>query len=243
MKAIVKKSLILGAVITILLTGLCLSPALAQPQVRAAKEESAGYLGVRLMPVPEMLAVHLGLEKGKGLMVINVVEDSGSDVAGLVRYDVITTLEGNDITDYDQLVRKIRSSGEGTKVELTVISQGEKRDFTVELGAQPTEEPEWKYSSGPSNLPEGGLGTRELERQYRIEPFEDDELPFGLPEELRRFFRKEYRFRHEPDKGGTIILPDEETQEKLAELEERLSRLESQQAKILEKLDELLEEK
>ncbi len=228
MKAVAKKR-VFGAVVLVLLTGLCL----------LAKEESAGFLGVRLMPVPEMLAVHLGLEEEAGQMVINVVADSPADKAGLVRYDVITGIAGEKVEQYEAFVQEIKSAGTGAKVKLTVISEGKKRVLTIQLGAEPEDEREWKYSGPPTAEPK----TKGLERHYRMEPFEDDDLPFGLrgmPEEFRRFFRKEYRFWYDPDQGETIILPDEQTQKKLEELEERLAEVEQQQAQILEKLDWLL---
>ena len=241
MKMVTRKR-VFGAVVLVLLTG----PG-AQGLCLLAKEESAGFLGVRLMPVPEMLAVHLGLEEGAGQMVVNVVADSPADKAGLVRYDVITGIAGEKVEQYEAFVQEIKSAGAGAKVKLTVISEGKKRVLTIQLGAEPEDEREWKYSGPPTAEPK----TKGLERHYRIEPFEDDDSPFGLrgmPEEFRRFFRKEYRFRYDPDlgpkdQGETIILPDEQTQKKLEELEERLAEVEQQQAQILEKLDRLLEQK
>lgn len=237
----VAKKRVFGAVVLVLLTGLCLLAPAASAQ-RDEKEESAGFLGVRLMPVPEMLAVHLGLDEGAGQMVANVVADSPADKAGLVRYDVITGIAGEKVEQYEPFVQEIKSAGAGARVKFTVTSKGKTRDVTIQLGAEPEDEWEWKYSGPPTSMPEQPK-TKGFERHYRIEPFEDDDLPFGLrgmPEEFKRFFHKEYRFRYDPDQGETIILPDEQTQKKLEELEERLAEVEQQQAQILEKLDRLL---
>lgn len=265
MMKVVAKKRVFGAVVLVLLTGLCLlaeedsaGPVARPPAARGGTNSSfvvdllrrtdgAGFLGVRLMPVPEMLAVHLGLDEGAGQMVINVVADSPADKAGLVRYDVITSIAGEKVEQYEAFVQEIKSAGAGAKVKLTVISGGKNRVLTIQLGAEPEDEWEWKYSGPPTSMPEQPK-TKGFERHYRIEPFEDDDLPFGLrgmPEEFKRFFHKEYRFRYDPDQSaeGGIILPDEQTQKKLEELEERLAEVEQQQAQILEKLDRLLQEK
>lgn len=204
-----------------------------------AEKQKDGWLGVRLMPVPQMLTVHIGLKEGQGQMVVNVVSDSGADKAGIERYDVITAIDEKDVKDYEQLVEAIRSAGTGSRVKLNVISKGKRQNVEVKLSEEP-QELKWRYSSP---LEPGERESQQLRRSYKVEPFEGEELPFGLPDEFRRLFRKEFRFQYDPDKGETIIAPDEQTQEKLRELEDRLGTVEKQQTKILEKLDRLLEQK
>lgn len=207
----------------------------------ATAADEPGCLGVRLMPVPELLRVHLGLEEGQGQMIINVVADSGADKAGLERYDVITGADGEQVADYQAFVDHIQSVGAGAEVKLTVISSGQKREVAVTLGSQPEGEPEWNYSGGPTDT------TREPQtRTYRWsfppQPFDDEGSPFEFPEGLDRFFRKEYRLPDEGEGGGTVIIGDEELQKRLEQLEERLSTLEEKQSELNEKLDRLLEE-
>jgi len=224
------------ALIAVLFVALCNTAALADEQ-----EDAPGYLGVRLMPVPELLRVHLGLDEGAGQLIINIVTDSPTDKAGLNRYDVITAIDGNEVRDYDKFVEAIQSAGAGTDVTLAFISAGKKQGVKVRLEEAPTDQPDWKYSKTPL-----GISRYDQPGQYEREffwgdPFEDDnELKHSLPDRLRRFFRKEFRFRKGPNEGGITIIPDEQT-DKLDEFEQRLNELESRQEEILEKLEKLRE--
>lgn len=247
MKAFVKKSVIMAAAVSVMFVGLSFS----------GEDVAPGHLGVRLMPVPAMLAVHLGLDEGVGQMVMNVVVGSAADKAGLVQYDVITAVGGERVDEYEVLVGKIKSAGAGVKLKLTVVSRGKRRNIGVKLGKEPQDELEWKYPRTPIDVPHplrAGPGRRPEPRTFRKDrrsgPLEGDEWPFALPEEFRHLFRREHRFRYDPpsgvprtDEGETIILPDEELEAKLQKLEKRLEALEQQQARILEELDQLLEEK
>jgi len=212
-------------------------------QKGSAKEAlPAGYLGVRLQPVPEMLAVHLGLEPDKGQIIVNIVVNSPADVASLVRYDIITAIDGEKVADYESFVEKIQSAGSGTEVKLTVISSGKEKNVKVKLAAPPQDELAWKYENIlPGSEQHPGPGAKGLgKRRYRFDPFKQDDWPQGL-DDIYRFFHREYRFGLEPNDSRLIPLPDEQTNQRLQELEKRLDRLEEQQQQILERLNTLLE--
>lgn len=232
MKAFVKKSVIMAAAVSMMFVGLSFS----------GEDVAPGHLGVRLMPVPAMLAVHLGLDEGVGQMVMNVVVGSAADKARLVQYDVITAVGGERVDEYEVVVGKIKSAGAGVKLKLTVVSRGKRRNIEVKLGKEPQDELEWKYPRTPIDVPHRPE-PRTFRKDPRSGPLEGDEWPFALPEEFRRLFRREHRFRYDPDEGETIILPDEQLEARLQKLEKRLEALEQQQARILEEFEQLLEEK
>jgi hypothetical protein len=225
-------SLLTGLLVAFFVTG-----ALADKQ-----EGAPGYLGVRLMPVPEMLRVHLGLDEGAGQLIINIVTDSPADKAGLDRYDVITEIDDTEVRDYDKFVEAVQSAGAGTNVTLTFIGEGKKQGVKVRLEEAPTEQPDWKYSKTPLGIPRYDR-PRQYEREYFWgNPFDDDdELEHTLPDKLKRFFRKEFRFWKGPNEGGITIIPDEGT-DRLGELEQRLNELESRLEEILDKLEKLQKE-
>jgi membrane-associated protease RseP (regulator of RpoE activity) len=203
------------------------------------QEDAPGYLGVRLMPVPELLMVHLGLDEGAGQLIINIVIDSPADKAGLVRYDVITAIDGNEVRDYGKFVETVQSAGAGTNVTLAFISKGKKQNVKVRLEEAPTGQPDWKYEKTPLGISRYDKPGQQEREFFWSDPFEeDDEFEYTLPDRLRRFFRKEFRFRKGPNDGGITIIPNEQT-DRVDELEKRLNELESRQEEILEKLEKL----
>jgi hypothetical protein len=219
------------AFITVLFFVFCSTTALAE------EPDAPGYLGVRLTPVPEMLRVHLGLDEGAGQLVINIINASPADKAGLARYDVITAIDKHEVRDYDEFVEEIQSAGAGAKVTLTFISGGKKQTAKVRLDEAPSGEPDWKYKNTPLGITLPDRPEQPERRHFWGQPFEDDEEQFDLPDRLRRFFRKEFRFQRDPNEGITII-PNERDY-RLDEFEQRLDELESRQEQILDALEKL----
>lgn len=107
------------------------------PAQAAELEGKGGYLGVAVEPVPGVLAGHLQLTDGRGLMVSQVAPDSPAAKAGLARNDVVTQV-GDQIVLSDEQFRKLIVANEpGRKVTLTVIQKGETKKLTAELGKRP----------------------------------------------------------------------------------------------------------
>ena len=203
-------------------------------------EQAPGYLGVRLMPVPEMLRVHLGLDEGAGQLIINVVAGSPADDAGLQQYDVITGIDGDEVREYGEFVEVIQSAGAGTQITLTFISGGKKQNAEVRLEKAPEGQPDWKYDRTPLGLTPDNQPGPYGKKFYWNNPFDDETPDIHLPDRFKRFFKKEFRFWDDPNEGGITIIPDEQTY-RLDSLEQRLDELESRQERILEILEELRE--
>ncbi len=231
-----KPSKINYALVCVLLVAFCTTVALAGEQ-----ENIAGYLGVRLMPVPELLRVHLGLDEGAGQLIINIVIDSPADKAGLGCYDVITALNEQEVRDYDKFVEAIQSAGAGAKVTLALISGGKKRNVTVHLKEAPTGPPDWKYKKTPLDINRYDQPRQYEKRFFWGEPFEDDEFEFSLPDKLKRFFRKEFRPWKDPNDRDIIIIPGEQN-DRIDKIERRLEEIENRQKQIMKMLKELKKE-
>ncbi len=221
------------AIIAAFLITSCITTALANEQ-----EETPSYLGVRLMPVPKLLRVHLGLDEGVGQLIINIVTDSPADKAGLNHYDVIIAIDEQEVRNYDKFVEAIQSAGTGAKVSLTFISGGKKQSVKVQLEKAPTGQPDWKYRKTPLGEGRSGQPRQYEKRFFWSDPFEDDEPESNLPDRFRRFFKKEFRFFKDPNDGGMTLIPEEQNY-RLDELERRIDELESRLEQVLEKLEEL----
>jgi serine protease Do len=93
-------------------------------QLRAQGRVSRGYLGIELHELDPDLSKLVGLQDGKGAVVLEVVKGGPGEAAGLRRYDVITGVSGHAISDGDELVRRIATSAPGSSVVLSVFRDG-----------------------------------------------------------------------------------------------------------------------
>jgi len=93
-------------------------------QLRSRGHVTRGFLGVTLQELDPDLQRLVGMRDGNGAMVLDVIEGGAGEAAGLKRYDVITSVSGQGITDGDQLVRTISLKPPGSDVDLQVFREG-----------------------------------------------------------------------------------------------------------------------
>ncbi|HSV27700.1 MAG TPA: PDZ domain-containing protein [Sedimentisphaerales bacterium] len=177
-----------------------------------------GYLGVFLKPVPEVLAAHLGLDAGVGVVASDVAAESPAYKAGLKQYDVILSIDGKEIKDQHELAESVRSTGAGSTVTLDIISKGQKKQVQAVLGSLPEVRGQ---ARGQRRL----LGEEDVFRDL-LERNPVVPRVWPAPE-----------FRPEP---GTPLVDPELDLERWTLLEERMAQVEKQQVEILEKLNQLL---
>ncbi|WED21459.1 Do family serine endopeptidase [Vibrio sp. JC009] len=103
-------------------------------QILEFGEVKRGMLGVQGGEITSELAKALGYESSKGAFISQVVPDSAADKAGLQAGDIITGINGRDITTFSELRAKVATLGAGKKIELSVVRDGKKKSFDVTLG-------------------------------------------------------------------------------------------------------------
>ncbi|MEN8718746.1 MAG: DegQ family serine endoprotease [Oceanococcaceae bacterium] len=94
-----------------------------------------GMLGVIGQDLTPELAEAFGLEKGRGAVVAEVMDDSAADAGGLEAGDVITRVNDQEIRDFDALRNAIGLNREGDKVKITYLRNGKTRTTSVVLGS------------------------------------------------------------------------------------------------------------
>lgn len=112
----------------------------AQPPIAEAKPEAAvetAYLGVVSESVPEMLAVHLGLDPGIGIVVRAVMPDGPAAKAGLAENDIITSFAGENVGSSEDLTREVTGRKPGEALQIDVIQKGKRGALDVTLGIRP----------------------------------------------------------------------------------------------------------
>nr|WP_240722509.1 DegQ family serine endoprotease [Poseidonocella sp. HB161398] len=108
-------------------------------QLREYGETRRGWLGVRIQDVDDQLADALQLSSAEGALVTDVPEGPAAD-AGMQSGDVITSFDGEEVTDTRSLVRQVGDTTVGKTVKVTVIRNGEEVALDVTLGRRETAE-------------------------------------------------------------------------------------------------------
>jgi serine protease Do len=130
-------------------------------QLRDKGSVTRGWIGVQIQPVTSEIAEGMGLKKAAGALVSEPQPNSPAAKAGIESGDVITSVDGNAVSDARDLARRIGTMAPGTSVKLGVLHQGQEKTVTVTLGTLPNEKAaanQEKSGAGPDNdMPKLGL--------------------------------------------------------------------------------------
>jgi len=134
-------------------------------QDRDAADLAAGgpWLGIQYGPPPKPLAAHLKLPPGEGQMVLNIVQGSPADEAGLTQYDVITALDGAAVrSDAQAFLEQVAGLKPGGSVTMEVIQAGVRRELKLTVGERPAADRpvRYKYEPEPEELLQGRVFRR-----------------------------------------------------------------------------------
>jgi predicted metalloprotease with PDZ domain len=141
-----------------------------------------GRLGVQIQSLGPDLGSYFGRPDGKGALVLDVVEHSPAEKAGIKAGDVITKVGDKAVDDASDL-RRLIAAEEG-KVTLTVIRTGAARTIEAELEEDPVQRIVRRYE-GRTPRPERDV----VRERIRVERDEMDNLRREM-EELRREMRE-----------------------------------------------------
>ena len=115
-----------------------------------------GYLGTRLQPVNQDLAIALGLDRPTGALITDVMPDSPAQKAGLEAGDVIVEFEGIAIESPGALQSHVSMIDPGQRVSFKVIRDGKTMTKRAKLAKRP----------GPTTGKEGlGIEVQPLDDQ------------------------------------------------------------------------------
>jgi serine protease Do len=104
------------------------------------------WLGIQFGPVPKPLAAHLGLEPGTGQMVLNIVEGSPADIAGMQQYDVITQIDSRPVVgEVESFIDILRTFAPGETRMLNVVRGSKPIQANLVIGARPEDAEITKY--------------------------------------------------------------------------------------------------
>ena len=110
-----------------------------QQEDKAAAVMPSAFLGVVSSDVPEVLADHLNLKPGEGVIVRALVPDGPAAKAGLVINDVITRVAGKAVGSPQDISEQITAHKPGDSVDLDLIHKGKATQLKINLGSKPEE--------------------------------------------------------------------------------------------------------
>ena len=108
-------------------------------KLRSGEEIQRGYLGVRLQPIDEDLAASLGLPKRRGELAQTVEDNSPAAKAGLRSGDILTKVNGKEVTSDQTVSFLVANLQPGTTVPVEVLREGSRVNINVTLGKRPSE--------------------------------------------------------------------------------------------------------
>jgi serine protease Do len=110
-----------------------------------------GYLGILPQDVTPALAKAFNSNGTKGALVGEVTPNSPAAHAGLKEGDIILEINGQPVTDANQLRSKIGMMDPNTTANLKVIRSGKMQDVAVTLGEFPTKEERASAAEGAAD--------------------------------------------------------------------------------------------
>ncbi|HVS53520.1 MAG TPA: DegQ family serine endoprotease [Vicinamibacterales bacterium] len=131
-----------------------------------------GYLGVNIQSITPALEDSFHLKSRDGALVAEVMPDSPAAKAGLKEGDVITAINGQPVTDANNLTLSVTGLAPGAKLDLSVLRDGHSKELTATAGERPNSRrgrSEETYSNN-DNRDEGvlnGVAVDDLDRDAR----------------------------------------------------------------------------
>ncbi|PQM28566.1 protease [Sphingopyxis lindanitolerans] len=139
--------------------------------LKSGEKIERGYLGIGIAPVDEDLAAALGLPKERGEFVQRVEDDGAAAKAGLKRGDVVTKINGKDVTPSQTLSYLVANTKPGTRIPIEVVRDGKTLTLNAVIGTRPPEEQLAGTSFDPEDeqaMPDDPKGTADTTIQTEL---------------------------------------------------------------------------
>ena len=92
-----------------------------------------GVLGLKVQDLNAELARYFQLKDGKGVLVLEVREDSAAEKAGFLPGDIILQVDGERVDDIEELCQILQEVDEKEELTLEILRHGKKRVLTVKV--------------------------------------------------------------------------------------------------------------
>jgi serine protease Do len=131
-----------------------------------------GFMGIRLRELNKELAMGLGLDVERGILVEEVLPDTPAEKAGLEPKDVIVEYDGTAVRDGSRFRLMVGNTPVGTEVPMTVVREGKQQNMKITLTERPTEPivaATPQRSDSWLGIQVDDMGSSEVRERFRIE--------------------------------------------------------------------------
>jgi serine protease Do len=98
-----------------------------------------GYLGVAIQVVTPDIAEQFKLSNARGALVTDVTPGSPAEKAGIIRGDVIRTVNGYEVKDTLALINRIAEADVGSNLTIELVRDGENKTVVAKVAEQPAD--------------------------------------------------------------------------------------------------------
>ena len=107
-------------------------------QLKTKGSVSRGFLGISVGDLTPELAGQMKLDsKLKGVIISDLTPGAPAAEAGLKPYDVITSINGEKVTNAQDLTAKVTAIAVGEKAKIDFIREGKEKSITVKVSERP----------------------------------------------------------------------------------------------------------
>ena len=133
------------------------------------------FLGIGMRQVTEVVAERFGLDRPKGVLIDQVMEDAPAEKAGIRVLDIILMIDGKEMGRANEIQNYVALKNPGDVVTLTVLRKGKEKEIRIELGERQTGR-DRAESDEPETFSELGLEVRTLkdEDRSRLRYYQND---------------------------------------------------------------------
>ena len=139
--------------------------------LKSGEKIQRGYLGISIAPVDEDLAAALGLPKERGEFVQRVEDNGAAAKAGLKRGDVVTKVDGKEVTPSQTLSYIVANTKPGSRIPLEVVRNGKTMTLYAVVATRPPEDQLAGANFDPEDdqaVPEDPKGTADTAVQNEL---------------------------------------------------------------------------
>jgi serine protease Do len=126
-----------------------------------------GYLGVRIQPCQRRSRRLAGPAKNRGEFIQSVEPGAGAAKAGIQAGDVVTRVDGKDVTPDQTLSFLVANTPPGKKITIDLLRNGKPMTVNAVVGKRPTDEDLANQSFDPDQQDDGGFGQGDGEQQQQ----------------------------------------------------------------------------
>lgn len=120
--------------------------------LQAHGEVRRGWIGVAVQDLTDELAAALGLAGAEGVLVSDVFDASPADRAGIRQGDIVVEVDGKRVTNVGQYRTRTERMLPGMSPEITVVRDGARRTFEVDVQNVPDEPDAQRFEDFQSSV-------------------------------------------------------------------------------------------